>query len=75
MSRIDLGRKDVLNPQEAIEHFVLSRRKFYELIKQDGLKFMAYYGERKLIIRTEFEKYLLQHPELRRMESGWPKKR
>lgn len=75
MSRIDLGRKDVLNPQEAIEHFVLSRRKFYALIKQEGLGFVAYYGERKLIIRTEFEKYLLQHPELRRMESGWPKKR
>ena len=75
MNRIDLGRKDAMNPQEAIEHFVLSRRKFYELIKQDGLKFMAYYGERKLIIRTEFEKYLLQHPELRRMKVGQPKKR
>ena len=75
MNRIDLGRKDALNPQEAIEHFVLSRRKFYELIKQDGLKFMAYYGERKLIIRTEFEKYLLLHPELRTMIVGQPKKR
>ena len=37
MSRIDLGRKDALNPQEAIEYFVLSRRKFYDLKKQDGL--------------------------------------
>lgn len=75
MSRIDLGRKDALNPQEAIEYFVLSRRKFYELIKQEGLSFMAYYGERKLIIRTEFAKYLLEHPELRRKEHGRPKKR
>lgn len=75
MSRIDLARKDALNPQEAIEHFILSRRKFYELIKQEGLGFMAYYGERKLIIRTEFEKYLLTHPELRRKEHGRPKKR
>lgn len=74
MSRIDLARKDVLNPQEAIEYFVLSRRKFYELIKQEGLCFMAYYGERKLIIRTEFEKYLFEHPELRRQEHGRPKK-
>lgn len=75
MSRIDLGRKDALNPQEAIEYFVLSRRKFYELIKQEELPFMAYYGERKLIIRTEFTKYLLEHPELRRKEHGRPKKR
>ena len=74
MSRIDLTRKDALNPQEAIEHFVLSRRKFYELIKQEGLSFMAYYGERKLIISAEFEKYLLAHPELRRKEHGRPKK-
>lgn len=75
MSRIDLARKDALNPQEAIEYFVLSRRKFYELIKKEGLSFVAYYGERKLIIRTEFEKYLLEHPELRRKEHGRPKKR
>ena len=75
MNRIDLARKDALNPQEAIEYFVLSRRKFYELKKQEGLCFMAYYGERKLIIRTEFEKYLLEHPELRRKEHGRPKKR
>lgn len=74
MSHIDLARKDALNPQEAIEYFVLSRRKFYELIKQEGLCFMAYYGERKLIIRTEFAKYLLVHPELRRKEHGRPKK-
>lgn len=74
MSRIDLGRKDALNPQEAIEYFVLSRRKFYELIKQEGLSFIAYYGERKLIIRNEFAKYLLEHPELRRKEHGRPKK-
>lgn len=75
MSRIDLARKDALNPQEAIEYFVLSRRKFYELIKKEGLNFVAYYGERKLIIRTEFEKYLLEHLELRRKEHGRPKKR
>lgn len=74
MSRVDLARKDALNPQEAIEYFVLSRRKFYELIKQEGLSFIAYYGARKLIIRTEFEKYLLKHPELRRKEHGRPKK-
>lgn len=76
MERPNLARKEVLNPQETIEHFVLSRRKFYALIQQDSLEFMGYYGERKLIIRTEFEKYLVKHPELRRRcRSGRPEKR
>lgn len=76
MERPNLERKEVFNPQEAIEHFVLSRRKFYELIQQDGLDFMGYYGERKLIIRTAFEEYLVKHPELRRRcGSGRPEKR
>lgn len=76
MERPNLARKEVLNPLETIEHFVLSRRKFYALIEQDGLEFMAYYGSRKLIIRTEFEKYMEKHPELRRRDrSGRPEKR
>ena len=67
MAKINLAEKDILNPQEAIEYFVLSRRKFYEFLKQtDGGDFLAYYGERKLILRVAFEKYLLTHPELRR---------
>ena len=67
MARPTLAEKDILNPSEAIEYFVLSRRKFYDLLKNtDGEDFLAYYGERKLIIRVAFEKYLLHHPELRR---------
>ena len=67
MAKPNLGEKDILNPSEAIEYFVLSRRKFYDLLKNtDGEDFLAYYGERKLIIRVAFEKYLLHHPELRR---------
>lgn len=67
MARPDLGEKDILNPSEAIEYFVLSRRKFYDLLNNtDGEDFLAYYGERKLILRGVFEKYLLHHPELRR---------
>ena len=54
----DLSQKDVLNPLETIELFVLSRRKFYDLLKHNkGLEFLAKYGTRNLIIRTEFEKY------------------
>lgn len=67
MARPSLAEKDVLNPSEAIEHFVLSRRKFHGLLKNtDGEDFLAYYGERKLILRVAFEKYLMRHPELRR---------
>ena len=47
--------------------FVLSRRKFYDLLNNtDGEDFLAYYGERKLIPRVAFERYLHNHPELRR---------
>lgn len=67
MARPKLAEKDILNPSEAIDYFVLSRRKFYELLNNtDGEDFLAYYGERKLILRVAFEKYLMSHPELRR---------
>ena len=67
MARPSLAEKDILNPSETIEYFVLSWRKFYDLLNNtDGEDFLAYYGERKLILRVAFEKYLLHHPELRR---------
>lgn len=61
------SEKDILNQEEAIAHFGLSRRKFYKLLKEGkDTPFMAMYGSRRLIIRTEFAKYLEKHPELRR---------
>ena len=67
MARPDLAEKDILNPSKAIEYFVLSRRKFYDLLNNtDGEDFLAYYGERKLILRVAFERYLRNYPELRR---------
>ena len=70
MKKTVLKEKDFLNPGEAIELFVLSRRKFYRLLKEnDKLGFTAVYGTRKLIIREEFKKYLDGHPELRRREN------
>ena len=67
MAKPNLGEKDILNPSEAIDYFVLSRRKFHDLLQNtDGEDFLAYYGERKLILRVAFKKYLLNHPELRR---------
>lgn len=68
MARPNLAEKDILNPSEAIEYFVLSRRKFYDLLNDtDGEEFLAYYGERKLILRVAFERYLHNHPELAEM--------
>ena len=71
MSKPILKEKDILNPNEAIELFVLSRRKFYKLLKENRkLGFLAMYGSRKLIIRSEeFQKYLVKHPELKRRGS------
>lgn len=67
MKKPTAGQKDILNQEEAIVYFGLSRRKFYKLLQEGkNIPFMAMYGSRKLIIRTEFENYLEKHPELRR---------
>ena len=64
MRKPSLAEKDFLNPNEAIELFGLSRRKFYKLLEEGKkLRFIAFYGSRKLIIWTEFEKYLELNPE------------
>ena len=63
MRKPSLAEKDFLNPNEAIELFGLSRRKFYKLLEGKKLRFIALYGSRKLIIRAEFEKYLESNPE------------
>ena len=70
MSKPRLEDKEYLNPNEAIDLFVLSRRKFYKLLQDNKhLDFMAMNGTRRLIVRTDFERYLKAHPELRRREN------
>ena len=67
MKKPSAEQKDILNQEEVIVYFGLSRRKFYKLLKEGkNTPFMAMYGSRRLIIRTEFAKYLEKHPELRR---------
>lgn len=67
MAKTELGEKDLLNPNETILLFDLSSRKFLALIRSGTkLDFIAFYGGRRLIIRTIFEKYLDEHAELRR---------
>ena len=64
MKKTALSEKDFLNPEEAIELYGLSRRKFYRLLKEKN-SFTALYGRRRLVIRKEFEKYLDENPEER----------
>ena len=67
MKKTAIDEKDILNQEETIVLFELSRRKFYKLLKEGkDIPFIAMYGSRRLILRTEFIKYLEKHPELRR---------
>ena len=70
MAKTELGEKDLLNPNETILLFDLSSRKFLALIRSGTkLDFIAFYGGRRFIIRTIFEKYLDEHAELRRRKT------
>lgn len=70
MAKTELGEKDLLNPNETILLFDLSSRKFLALIRSGTkLDFIVFYGGRRLIIRTIFEKYLDEHAELRRRKT------
>lgn len=60
MAKPTLADKDYLTPTEAAIFFKLSRRKFYKLLERGTFDFMAMYGERKLIIKNDFMKYLAQ---------------
>jgi len=58
MQRATAEKKDLLNLSETIEYFNLREKTVHD--------FIVFYGSRRLIIRTAFEKYILKHPELRR---------
>ena len=70
--RAALTAKAILNPGETIRLYNLSGRKFYQMIQcQKRLPFIALYNKRKLIIRSEFDKYLESHPEEKeRLKNG-----
>lgn len=60
------GEKELITPDEAISFYTLSIRKTRALMKEETNFIVKYYDGRSLIIRREFEKYLENHPELRR---------
>ncbi|WP_026658394.1 hypothetical protein [Butyrivibrio sp. AC2005] len=64
------GDKRIITPEEAITFYVLSRRKMWKLMDEHTDFTVKYYDGRNLIIRAEFEKYLENHPELRRRAYG-----
>ena len=74
MKKPVLKDKDTFNPGEAAAFYGLSRRKFFRLLESgDRLPFLAFYKERKLIIRSEFDKYLKSNPEVREeLKNGKP---
>ena len=74
MKKPVLADKEILNSGEAAELYNLSRRKFFRLLQSDeGFPFLVYYKERKLIIRSEFEKYLEENPEIKEgLKNGRP---
>lgn len=65
--------KNLLTVIETAEVFGLSRRKMFRLVETDGLRFMAYYGTRKLVIRDEFIKYLAQPGVREELKNGEPR--
>ena len=63
MRRPRIGEKETLTVEEAISLFGLSRRKFWKLMNgMDTIPFLAMYGSRRLIIRSELELWLQNHP-------------
>lgn len=60
MKKAPLEQKDYLNPEETIRLYGLSRRKFRTLLCSEPHPFAMMYGTRRLIIRSEFERYLRQ---------------
>lgn len=64
-SNIPLGEKEYLNTSEAATYWNFSRRKFLRFLNNGQYKFLAHYGNRRLIIRVAFEKYLKDNPSVK----------
>ena len=63
MRRSRIEEKETLTVEEAISLFGLSRRKFWKLMNgMDTIPVLAMYGSRRLIIRSELELWLKNHP-------------
>ncbi len=73
MKKPSLAEKEYLTEYEAAEFYNLSRRKFGRLLQKKGLRFVARYVGRPLIIKEEFEKYLAQPGVKEGLKNGKPR--
>lgn len=55
---IALSEKYALTIDEAAQYFNIGKNKLRELVKEPGCTFVMYSGNRRLIKRQKFEKYL-----------------
>lgn len=58
---VPINEKFNLTIEEASQYFNIGRDKLYELVNEDGCKFVLHNGRNILIKRTLFEKYLEQN--------------
>ena len=75
MRKPALAEKALLNPEETIQFYGLSRRKFYALLNKSGrLPFIIMYNKRKLIVRSVFEANPKIMEELKSVRPSVPQK-
>lgn len=74
MKKPTLAEKETLNPGEAAAFYNMSRRKFFRFLESgEKYPFLAFYKKRKIIIKSEFEKYLESHLEIKEgLKNGKP---
>lgn len=71
MKRVPVDEKELITVDEAIFFYNLIVVRFRKLMKESDLGFtVRYFGNRTLIIREKLEKYLEEHPEVRRDVNG-----
>lgn len=58
---VPIHEKYNLTIEEASQYFNIGRDKLYELVNEDGCKFVLHNGRNILIKRKTFEKYLEQN--------------
>lgn len=63
---VPINEKYMLTIKEASEYFNIGIKNMRKMAEQNTGVYAIFLGNRYLIIRTEFAKYLEKHPELRR---------
>ncbi len=76
MKKVPVQEKELITVEEAMNYYNLIVVRFRKLLKEENLSFtVRYFGNRTLLIRKELERYLEEHPEVRREVHGWKRNR